>query len=270
MRRIRCPRGSLCNRTRSTLSGAFSIQSLEQRVMLSLSAGTSGSPVINLLTQSSGQTFFQPISGIPLDLSGQSFIRPNAYTPFNIDLPDLQANLASAPMEFTSSAAEDALVLELPKPDGTLARFHVVEAPIMEPGLAAQLPGVKTFRGQGIDDPSATVRLDYTPLGFHAQVLSPNGAYYIDPYYHIDEDGPYISYFKRDLEPTESWQCFDVDEIEQPSGGSGSLSLVSPSLTSGATLRTYRAAVAGDGEYTAAAGGGTQAGGQAAIVTSMN
>jgi hypothetical protein len=238
---------------------------------MSLSAGLAQQPTIHLLTdQAAADGFFQPLNTIPLEPAAKSYTHPDSYTPFNIDLPDLEATLRTAPMEFTS-AANDPLVLSLPRPDGTLARFNVVEAPIMEAGLATQFPDIKTFRGQGIDDPSASIRFDYTPQGFHAQILSPNGAYYVDPYYHLEPDGAYISYFKSDLRPTQAWQCYDVDDhpAETGAGAGGGLSFVTPSLVSGGTLRTYRAAVAGDGEYTAFQGG-TVALGQAAIVTAMN
>jgi hypothetical protein len=68
----------------------------------------------------------------------------------------------------------------------------------MSPGLARQLPSMKTYSGQGIDDPTATVRFDWSPTGFHAIVLSTGETVYIDPYRKGDTR-TYISYYKKDL-----------------------------------------------------------------------
>ena len=49
-----------------------------------------------------------------------------------------------------------------------------------------------------------------TPLGFHAQVLSPNGSYYIDPYYHLDQSA-YISYYRSDRGPLPDFEELNLD-----------------------------------------------------------
>jgi hypothetical protein len=141
-------------------------------------------------------------------------------------------------------------VLELPMPDGTTARFHVWESSIMEPGLEAKFPEMKTFAGQGIDDPYATIRFDYNPyFGFHAQVLSDvSGTYFIDPYAKGNIDS-YMSYFKNDHPNTNFFSCGTVDDF----GGGGNPGNVVPiGLCRGTQLYTYRLALACTGEYAVA------------------
>jgi hypothetical protein len=69
----------------------------------------------------------------------------------------------------------------------------------MEPALAAQFPEVKTYRGQGVDDPTATTRFDWSPNGFNAIVLSATGNAFIAPY-TADDKRNYISFYKEDLQ----------------------------------------------------------------------
>ena len=68
----------------------------------------------------------------------------------------------------------------------------------MEPALAAKFPGIKTYIGQGIDNPTATTRFDFMPSGFHAIILSNQGTIYIDPYSTKDTNN-YISFNKASL-----------------------------------------------------------------------
>lgn len=174
--------------------------------------------------------------------------------------------LRQAPMEFSEAAKKSKIVITIPMPDGTFGRFSIEESPIMEPTLAAQFPEIKTYQGQGIDDPTATTRFDWTPTGFHAIVLSASGTVYVDPYPKSDID--YISYYKRDFHREgEVFHCLVTESKEEAFPQSnGPL----PSLViNGGTLHTYRLAVAATGEYTAFQGG-TVALALAAINTTMN
>lgn len=90
-----------------------------------------------------------------------------------------------------------ATIISLPLPDGTVGRYRIVQTPLMAPALAAKFPEIKTFSGQGIDNPASTVRLDWTPHGFHAMILSASGSIFIDPYSRNDIIH-YISYYTRD------------------------------------------------------------------------
>ncbi len=183
--------------------------------------------------------------------------------PLTLNVENLQATLSTAPLEGRSKAIPT--LLTLPLPNGRNERFRIVESPIMEPGLAAKFPQIKTYSGVGVDDPTASVRLDLTPRGFHAQVISDrHSTVFIDPTTRTDRVH-YLSYAKS-AAPIRHFQC----------GVSTSATPVTPSSrlrsalrTSGPVLRTYRLAVAATGEYTAFQGG-TVAAGQAAIITSIN
>lgn len=234
---------------------------------------------------------------IPATQGMVSYIQPVSFSVVVLEATALNSKLAFAPMEYSAEALSSSVEITLPTPDHGFARFSVVQSPIMEPALAAQFPDIMTYSGQGIDDPAATLRFDVTPAGFHAQVLSPNGAYYIDPYWHLDQS-VYVSYFKHDLAPRAdmefSEEMFDehnasvkkvvadqaVPDLQFAAKGdfTGSQDGVvtgakgnssNPLARSGTQLRTYRLANAATGEYTAFHGG-TVALGQAAIVTAIN
>ena len=118
----------------------------------------------------------------------------------------------------TSSNAETTVTAEpaiipLPRPNGGFSRFSIVEPPIMHPALAAKFPEIKTYAGQGLDDPAATVRIDIGPKGFHAQILSPNGAVYIDPFTPGDKDNC-ICYYKKDYRRTaDEFKCHVLGKV---------------------------------------------------------
>ena len=125
-------------------------------------------------------------------------MQPKAFVAATLDHVAIAALLANAPPERSVAARQAPLVISLPDPNGGFQRFTVEDSPVMEAALAAKHPNIRTFAGRGIDDPTASVRMDITPLGFHASVRSKQGAWYIDPYYHLDTS-VYVSYRGRDL-----------------------------------------------------------------------
>jgi hypothetical protein len=201
-------------------------------------------------------------------------ISPDVYKTFSLNRTVLNSVLDRAPIEFSDAARVNPVILTLPMPDGTMARFSIESSPIMEAGLAEKFPEIQTFRGQGIDDPTATVRFDVTPAGFHAMVLSHHGTTYIDPYAKGDTDH-YVSYHKTDLSRNGKDHICLVGTKDSPIlskvneykifGEDGDTN----SVINGANLRTYRLALAATGEYTAVFGG-TVVGAMAAMTTSMN
>ena len=198
-----------------------------------------------------------------------SRVLPLAYRTVALDGDALNSLLAQTPLESVVPAGRSAVRLSLPLPGGGYGEFQIVEAPIMEPELAAKFPQIRTFLGQGIDDRTATLRFDVTPQGFHAQIISWEGTSYIDPYQPGDTTH-YIAYRKRDAQASGPRPVCQVTGQELPVDAPNFQKRgVAAKVASGSSLRTYRAAVAATGEYTAFHGG-TVALGLAAIVTTMN
>lgn len=207
--------------------------------------------------------------------------KPNAYRTFRIDKIQLLTLLNSAPEEFTDAARNGQVVITLPMPDGKFARFSFEHSLVVERGLLDKYPELgRTYRGQGIDDPTATVRFDFMPSGFHALILSGAGSVMINPYTSGDTENA-ISYYKRDTSQSkEGFEChvgdgvleraLSMNKYEDDDFVPAAATTPAPEVTSGANLRTYRLALAATGEYTAAVGGGTVAGGLAAQVVVMN
>ncbi len=229
---------------------------------------------------SSIQTYAQPAPGKPVWQRVETIAKnrpatdawlqvladgPIKFHAFNVDPASLRTALGRVPKEFSNEAKMASGEISLPMPDGTLARFDIVESPVMAPELAAKFPEIKTYLGQGIDDPSASVRFDVSPSGLHGQILSPKGAVYIDPYWRGDAV-LHTSYYKRDYRKgADGFQCLvaGADDATAQPLARGEM------LRSGGNLRTYRLACAATGEYVAYHGG-TVAAGMSAIVTAIN
>ena len=199
---------------------------------------------------------------------GDRAIIPQKYRTVQLNNVQLEQLLGEVPQEEIGMTMDNESILSLPLPDGGYGRFHIVESPIMAPELAAKFPEIKTYAGQGIDDPAATLRFDVTPHGFHAQVLTPSGRWYIDPYFHLQpETGLYLSYFGRD--GLSGNRQFAEPFVPEPPESMKQELAEGQSRSVGTHLRVHRLAQAATGEYTQYFGG-TVPDGMAAIVTAVN
>ena len=207
------------------------------------------------------------ISAEDIASRGEKWIEPQKARTVQLDYPGLQALLLRAPMERIEIVDQGALTISLPMPNGGFAEFALVESPIMEAALGAKYPGIKTYAGKGLHDPSALLRLDVTPIGFHAQVLSPRGDFYIDPF-QISDNKHYVVYFRKDhTDASKQYQC--GTHGEDILGATQSALFAAQRNPAGAALRTYRIAIAATPTFTNSFGG-TVANGLSGLVTLVN
>lgn len=205
------------------------------------------------------------------NLSGQKFTDPKIYKTFRLNKTSLQKTLDQTPNELMTIGEESEVILTLPMPDGSFHKFAIKESPIMENALAAKFPEIKTYMGQGIDDPTASTRFDMTPNGFRAMILSKDGTIYIEPYSKGDTSN-YVSFNKSSLEKKVPFTCSyknDKPKFWENSSQKPQLPKYDNIVTNGTMLKTYRLAMAVTGEYTQFHGG-TVNSAMAAITTTVN
>jgi hypothetical protein len=229
---------------RGWLAGVFAL--------VVLGAITVGMPATAAGDEGPSNDIWEHVDGTPPRQQGgrRAEVDAKRFRAYRLNRARIGALLRGAPRE-RARGRQRGLVIALPAPSGKLQRFELVESPVMEDGLAAEHPEIRTFSGRGVDDPNATLRADLTPLGFHASVRSPDGAWYVDPYYHLDES-LYASYYARDASTEDGVfvekdgdaeaAAADVETAEVPVG---------PSVT----LRTYRLALVTDPSYATYFGG---------------
>ncbi|MGI9315977.1 MAG: CFI-box-CTERM domain-containing protein [bacterium] len=169
---------------------------------------------------------------------------------FGVDNLALQRILELSPAEYTRDKSN---ILKIPMPDGSFARFAIVESPIMEPELAAKYPQIKNYKAYGVDDLGASGRLSYNPKGFGGMLQTSQGRIFIDPDESADQNNRYVIRNRPDAGIANRFQCNAYD-LEDNHRERLEFDAKSASRVPGNYL-TYRLAVASTLEYYAFAGG---------------
>ncbi|WP_197077348.1 zinc-dependent metalloprotease family protein [Lacinutrix sp. Hel_I_90] len=174
--------------------------------------------------------------------------QPNKANYYQLDINSLKGLLQNAPDRKTTQNSN--LIISFPTADNTFESFRVSEASVMAPELQAKYPGLRSYAGQSIENPSTLVRFSITSQGLHAMFLSAEkGTQFIDPF--TKSDNNYIVYAKRDLPALEqSWECLVVDSdynIDEKTQGNSYLLRD----TGDGMMRDFRTAIATTIEYSA-------------------
>lgn len=172
--------------------------------------------------------------------------KPSAYQLFQLNELSFNTEMRTAPSERTVSTTNSGFIISIPNAEGQTERFRVVDAPIMDPALAAKYPEIKSYAGSGIDHPGSTIRFDISPRGFHGMILGPDRiTTYIDP---VDRNDRYYVVFSRKdaTNIQKDFRCLTPASLQE------STLPIDPAALRAADdgrLRTYRLALACTGEY---------------------
>jgi len=186
---------------------------------------------------------------------------PNNAT-YQLNMERFKQQLETAPLRGAFQGNSN-LIISFPNPDGVMENFRVMEAPVMHQDLAARYPNIKSYSGQGVEDPSARIRFSVSPLGLQSMRLSGrSGATFIEPY--TNDLNQYVVYRKKDkTSDFGGFECEVTDATNRLISGDNVTRNADDSI-----LRSYRLAVSTTGEYTQYHGG-TKALALAAMNTTM-
>jgi hypothetical protein len=138
--------------------------------------------------------------------------------------------------------------IELPNIDGQIEEFQLIEYSMMAPELKAKFPDFKTYKIKGIQDPSASGRISYTPKGFNAMIVSSKGTFFLDQ----EAGGIIRGYSKRASSPEVPFNC-GVKEHNHSHPVSFTANRLAQRTTG--SIQVYRLALAANSEYVTAVGG---------------
>ena len=183
---------------------------------------------------------------------------------FELNLNNLKNSLINAPQRNVLSR-RSSVIVSFPNADGALEQFKIQESSNMDPALALRYPNIKSYIGQGIENPTAKIYLSISPLGLQTMTIYGDmSATFIEPY--TTDLTTYAVYKKADKQANlTKFECRLIQNIQEDVVGDAAL--LRPNADDG-NLRNYRLAMSVTGEYTAYFGG-TKALALAAINNTM-
>lgn len=209
----------------------------------------------------------------PRAIEGRSLLErasnPSVFSLFSLDLEVLKQQVANAPLRMPGTVST--VIASFPDAGGQLKDYRIYYAPVMQPGLAAANPDMRSYSGVNVDNPAETIRFSITRYGLHNMTFAPGQTSYTDPY--TADLQYYIVYKKQDLTTARTFRC-DTPENTHAGWHNASKTLETQSVDG--TMRVYRLAMACTIEYAAfhineaGVNNGTLAEKKAAVLAAMN
>ncbi len=111
-------------------------------------------------------------------------VYPNDAKLYVLAINELTEALQNTPKRSEVLVQNSNILVSFPDSQGKLERFRIVEASTMVPELQAQFPNIRSYAGQGIDDPTATLRFSVSSEnGLSSMMRSSNAiTTFIEPY----------------------------------------------------------------------------------------
>ena len=195
---------------------------------------------------------------------------PKAFKLFALNFVELKSQLQLAPKDNSNTIST--VVSSFPNANGDLIDYTMYETAVLNPLLSEKFVDIKTYTGQGVKDPTATINISITVFGLHAQILSgQNPTILIDTY--TKDNKNYIIYEKQSLTTApRSTHCNFIGDESENIISDGTLLAAK---ADDSRYRTYRLAMACTIEYAAyhvnaaGLGSGTLSQKKAAVLSAM-
>ncbi|WP_276877839.1 reprolysin-like metallopeptidase [Chryseobacterium joostei] len=170
---------------------------------------------------------------------------------YNLDINGLKNALAKAPKRLAVGEKSE-LIISFPNSDGRMESFKVKENSNFTPELAAKYPDIKSYVGEGLEDPNSTVYFSISSLGLSSmEIYGDKSAVFIEPY--SKDLSTYVVYKKSDKKDDLSkFECTVIDVAKK---GVANANIAARPNADDAKLRTFRLALSCTGEYTTYFGG---------------
>ncbi|MBB4805475.1 hypothetical protein HNP38_000747 [Chryseobacterium defluvii] len=173
---------------------------------------------------------------------------PKIYT---LDINGLKNALSKAPKRLAAGEKSE-VIISFPNSEGRMENFKIKENSNFDPQLAAKYPDIKSYVGEGLEDPNSTVYFSISPLGLSSmEIYGDKSAVFIEPY--TKDLSTYIVYKKSDKK--DNLNKFECTVIDVANKGIANMNVMARPNADDATLRTFRLALSSTGEYTAYFGG---------------